>query len=58
MSLKLIKPFMAGALLSAACVMCGCEQKEKLIDIETPAGEVEVEQDKDTGAIETEVTEN
>jgi len=49
---------MAGVLLSAACVVCGCEQKKKLIDIETPAGEVEIEQDKETGAIETEVTED
>jgi hypothetical protein len=33
----------------------GCNQKEKVIDIETPAGEIEVERTKDTGKIDINV---
>ena len=36
----------------------GCNRKEKLIDIETPAGEIEVERSKDTGKIDVEVDRN
>lgn len=34
----------------------GCDQKETLLDVETPDGEVEVLQDKSTGEIEVEAT--
>ena len=33
----------------------GCDTKEKVLDIETPGGEVEVERDRDTGDVEVEV---
>jgi len=33
----------------------GCSQKEKVIDIETPAGDIEVERSKDTGKIDIDV---
>jgi hypothetical protein len=47
----------AGALavLAAALVLCGCERKEKVIDVETPGADVEVTRDKDTGRIDIEV---
>ncbi|WP_442482480.1 hypothetical protein [Aeoliella sp. SH292] len=36
----------------------GCERKEKVVDIETPAGEVEVLRDVDNGDVEVDVSEN
>lgn len=33
----------------------GCNRKEKVIDIETPAGDIEVERSKDTGKIDINV---
>lgn len=32
----------------------GCEQDRDLMEVETPEGEVEVEEDADTGALEVE----
>jgi len=45
------------ALFVAATLMTqsGCDTKEKVIDIETPAGEVEVERDEETGDTDVEV---
>lgn len=37
------------------CAVTGCERKEKVIDVETPGGDVEVERDQDTGKVEVEV---
>ena len=40
-------------LLAAATLFSlGCENKEKVLDIETPGGQVEVERDRDTGAVD------
>jgi proline racemase len=33
----------------------GCAREEKVVDIETPAGEVEVNRNKDTGAVKVDV---
>lgn len=44
--------FAAGALC-----LSGCERKKKVIEIETPAGSLEVNQDKDTGGIEIKASE-
>lgn len=33
----------------------GCETKEKILDVETPAGDVEVERDTSTGDVDVEV---
>lgn len=51
------------SVFSVAAVACfamagGCENKEPIVDVETPAGEVEVERDRDTGAVDVEVTDN
>jgi hypothetical protein len=37
------------------CAFTGCERKEKMIDVESPGGDVEVERNKDTGKVEVEV---
>ena len=36
----------------------GCDQKEKVLDVETPGGELEVERDKSSGDVEVEINEN
>ena len=47
----------SAALLCGASlfVLSGCDNKEKVLDIETPRGEVEVERDRDTGDTEVEI---
>jgi hypothetical protein len=35
--------------------LSGCETKEKVIDIETPAGDIEVERSKGSGQIDVDV---
>jgi proline racemase len=44
------------AVLVMPATIVGCAEKEKVVDIETPAGEVEVERDVDTGDTEVDVT--
>lgn len=40
-------------LLSVAMLFSlGCENKEKVLDIETPRGQIEVERDRDTGEVD------
>jgi hypothetical protein len=34
----------------------GCENKEKVVDIEGPRGQIEVERDRDTGEIDVDAT--
>ncbi len=42
-----------------SCVaFSGCARKETVIDVETPAGEVEVERNIDTGEVDVEVNKN
>ena len=38
--------------------LAGCEQKEEILDVETPGAEVEVESDEDTGAVGVDVDDN
>ncbi|HTN75853.1 MAG TPA: hypothetical protein VL096_11425 [Pirellulaceae bacterium] len=40
---------------SALCFTTGCERKEKIIDIKTPNGSIEVERSKDTGRVDVDV---
>jgi hypothetical protein len=50
--------FFSGMVAIAASFLAfgfaGCERKEKLVDIETPGADVEVERNIDTGAVEVE----
>ena len=49
-------PFVTLALLlTASFTFTGCDNKEKVLDIETPGGEIEIERDKDSGAVGVEV---
>jgi hypothetical protein len=40
--------------LLALTILCtaGCENQQKVLDAETPSGQVEVERDRETGAID------
>ena len=51
------RTLIAAGMLGLASLTAGCEQKEKVLDIETPEGSIEVERSRDTGEIEIE-TEN
>jgi len=41
--------------LAIAC-SAGCENKEKVLEVDTPEGEVDVTRDRDTGEIDVEAT--
>jgi hypothetical protein len=42
-----------GLLLLGAALTLGCDNKEEILDVEGPGGgEVEVERDRDTGAVD------
>jgi hypothetical protein len=52
-------PLAANGLLAVlSLASTGCERKEKVVDIETPAGEVEVLRDVDNGDVEVDVSDN
>lgn len=44
---------LVGALLCAP----GCDQQEKVVDVETPGGSVEVEREPDSGSVDVDVNE-
>ncbi|MEZ6046427.1 MAG: hypothetical protein R3C11_12825 [Planctomycetaceae bacterium] len=52
--IALAVPVMAGI----PAVLAGCDNKETILDVETPDGELEVERDKDTGSVDVEVEKN
>lgn len=44
-------------LLGVAMLLSlGCENKEKVLDIETPNGQLEVERDRDTGEVDVDAS--
>lgn len=43
-------------VLIMPATIVGCAEKEKVVDIETPRGEVEVERNVDTGETEVDIT--
>jgi hypothetical protein len=45
----------AGLALAAAS---GCERKERVLDVETPGADIEVDRNIDTGEVEADVEEN
>lgn len=47
--------FASGCAGLGACTLTGCERKEKVIDVETPGADVEVERNVDTGQVEVDV---
>ncbi len=49
-------PLVAGALLlGGVCVTTGCEPKEKVVEVDTPAGDVDVEKSKTDGDVDVKV---
>jgi hypothetical protein len=46
------------AIIMFTFCLCGCERKEKIVDIETPAVSVEVERSPGDGSIDVDVTRN
>jgi hypothetical protein len=48
----------AVTLLFGACTAAftGCERKERVLDVETPGGAVQVDRNVDTGEVEVDVT--
>jgi len=43
-------------IMSLAMILSlGCENKEKVLDVETPGANVEVERNRDTGAVDVDV---
>ncbi len=60
MSIRLAFPSLLYTLLFAGAVsVCGCEKKtEKIVDIETPEGGIEIERSSDSGDIKIKVKED
>jgi hypothetical protein len=52
----------AGLIALAACTitftLAGCERKERVLDIQTPGTDVEVDRNIDTGEVEVNVDDN
>jgi len=46
-----------GACL-AAVSLAGCERKERILDVQTPEGSIEVDRNVDTGEVDVEVTDH
>jgi hypothetical protein len=46
---------MSSAAGVGICALAGCERKEKVIDVDTPGADVEVERNVDTGEVDVEV---
>lgn len=51
----LLSTVLLGATLAATT---GCDNKETVLDVETPDGELEVTRDRDTGEVEVETENN
>jgi hypothetical protein len=47
---------MALFLCLGAAGLSGCERKERVLDVETPEGSLEVDRNIDTGEVDVEVT--
>jgi hypothetical protein len=56
---KSLSRLFAGATL-AVCIgaasFTGCERKERVLDVQTPEGSLEVDRNIDTGEVDVEVT--
>jgi diaminopimelate epimerase len=49
------RSFAGLALCAASVAFFGCERKEKVLDVETPGGEVEVERSTTDGDVDVDV---
>lgn len=48
-----LPPIVLGLAIVCAA---GCENKETVLDVETPRGQIEVERDRDTGEVDVQAT--
>lgn len=52
--------FMSGLITLSICVaafsLAGCERKERVLDVRTPAGDVKVDRNIDSGKVEVQTT--
>jgi len=48
-----LPPIVLGMAIVCAA---GCENKETVLDVETPRGQIEVERDRDTGEVDVQAT--
>jgi hypothetical protein len=48
-------PFLTCVALALFSTFAGCEQKEKVLDIETPNGSIEVERSKGDGKVDIQI---
>ncbi len=42
-------------VIGSVITITGCEQKEKIIDIETPAGDIDVDRTKGSGKVDVDI---
>lgn len=47
--------FTVALVLGSLVTSIGCERREKVIDVETPAGEIEVERSTDSGKVDVDI---
>lgn len=59
MNIKQQTPWIIAAaftlLMITSLTIVGCENKEKVLDVETPGGAIEIERNTDTGAVGVEI---
>lgn len=55
---SLLHHLLFATLLAALIPLGGCERKEKVLEVDTPAADVDVERSKDTGEVTIEVDDN
>ncbi len=57
-SLMFRSKMLVASWLFAVLFVSGCERKEKILDIETPRGEIEIEKSKGSGDVEIRIDRN
>ncbi|MDA8746217.1 hypothetical protein N9N28_16445 [Rubripirellula amarantea] len=53
----LVHLFLITAALTIGFITLGCDQRETILDVDTPDGDVVVERDRDDGSISVDVNE-
>ncbi len=54
-SRNLLSTFALTLALCSPIGFLGCERREKVIDIETPGGDIEIERSPDTGKVDVDI---
>lgn len=53
--MNIMRRFVLLSLLLSGGLVVGCDRKEKVLDVETPEAGLEIERDKDSGAVTIDV---